>query len=105
MKGNKKVLSLLTIVSLAVPVAYVNAVSSVDLQDGGIGKSTHFLDQAPNIAIDPKVENIIYPLLATPAIKKKGTSLTVQVDTKGKESGGWAVKNYQTQNSGVEGEC
>lgn len=104
MNWGKKVIIILTMVSLTIPVAYVYALSSVDTQDGGIGSSTHYLNQAPNIAIDPKVDNIIYPLLATPAIKKKGTSLTVQVDTKGKESAGWDVKINQTENSGVEGE-
>lgn len=100
----KKAIMIIALVSLTIPVAYAYAMSSENTQDGGIGTSTHYLDEKPNIAIDPKVENIVYPLLATPAIKEKGTKLTVQVDTKGKEPADWDVKINQTENSRVEGE-
>ncbi|MFC7786581.1 hypothetical protein ACFQWC_18975 [Rossellomorea sp. GCM10028870] len=57
--------------------------SSAGERDGGIGNSTHYLDSAPNISLDPKVNQIIYPLFATPAIKKKGEDLTLKIDTQG----------------------
>ncbi|WP_082226438.1 metallophosphoesterase family protein [Planococcus halocryophilus] len=103
MNRRKKVI-IVMMVLLMIPAAYVYAVSSVNTQDGGIGNSAHYLNQNQSIEIDTKVDKIIYPLLATPAIKEKGTSLTVQVDTKGKEPKDWDVKINQTENSGVEGE-
>lgn len=72
---------------------------SVGKQDGGIGESTHYTDLAPNISVDQKVKDIIYPLFATPAIKKKGKTLTVQIDTQGKEAAGWDVQLNSTDNS------
>ncbi|MCA0984755.1 metallophosphoesterase [Halobacillus yeomjeoni] len=65
---------------------------SIGSKDGGIGNSTHYTDLAPNVSLDPKVNDIIYPLFATPAIKEKGQTLTVKVDTQGKEAAGWNVE-------------
>ncbi|SFB27138.1 3',5'-cyclic AMP phosphodiesterase CpdA [Bacillus sp. cl95] len=70
-------------------------------QDGGIGNSTNYLDAVPNIAVDSKVNEIIYPLFATPAIKQKGKTLTVKVDSKGAEAGAWNVKLKQTNHSSL----
>lgn len=70
-------------------------------RDGGIGNSTHYLDEFPNISLDEKVNQIIYPLFATPAIKKKGEQLTLKIDTQGKEAGSWNVKLKQTNHSSL----
>lgn len=75
--------------------------SAAGVQDGGIGNSTNYLDESPNIAIDPKVNQIIYPLFATPAISKNGQTLTIKVDTQGKVAGSWSVKLKQTNNSSI----
>jgi 3',5'-cyclic AMP phosphodiesterase CpdA len=48
--------------------------------------------------------SFIYPLFSTPAIQKKGQSLTVKVDSKGKEAGAWSVKLKQTNNSSFTSE-
>ncbi|UTE77673.1 metallophosphoesterase [Rossellomorea sp. KS-H15a] len=78
-----------------------NPFSSAGERDGGIGNTTHYVDEFPNISLDQKVNQIIYPLFATPAIKKKGESLTIQVDTQGKETGSWSVKLKQTNHSSL----
>jgi hypothetical protein len=94
----KKILMKLLIGSFLVAILPVSTIANGSLlnaagtKDGGIGNSTNFLDSAPNIAIDPKVNEIIYPLFATPAIKQKGQTLTVKVDSKGAVAGGWNVK-------------
>lgn len=75
--------------------------SSSGLRDGGIGNSTHYLDSAPTIAADPKVNQIISPLFGTPTIEKKGQTLTVKVDSQGKEAGEWNVKLKQTNHSSL----
>ncbi|WP_409250635.1 metallophosphoesterase family protein [Bacillus sp. SCS-153A] len=74
-------------------------ISTVGEQDGGIGDSTHFTDAVPNIVIDPKVNDIIYPLFGNPAIEKKGETLTVKIDSQGKEAAGWGVKLKATNHS------
>ncbi|MFC0189684.1 metallophosphoesterase family protein [Fictibacillus aquaticus] len=104
MNWKRKAVVLAAASSLVMPMGNAFAIPSVDKQDGGIGNSTNYLDSAPNIAIDPKVENIIYPLMATPAIKKKNTDLTVKVDTKGKNPAGWDVSLNPTENAKVDGE-
>lgn len=78
--------------------------SSAGERDGGIGNSTHYLDSVPNISLDAKVNQIIYPLFATPAIKKKGEDLTLKIDTQGKEAGSWSVKLKQTNHSSLTSE-
>ncbi|MHA7138339.1 metallophosphoesterase family protein [Rossellomorea arthrocnemi] len=78
--------------------------SSAGERDGGIGNSTHYLDSVPNISLDTKVNQIIYPLFATPAIKKKGEDLTLKIDTQGKEAGSWSVKLKQINHSSLTSE-
>ncbi|MGF3105571.1 metallophosphoesterase family protein [Rossellomorea sp. DUT-2] len=78
-----------------------NPFSASGDRDGGIGNSTHYLDEFPNISLDEKVNQIIYPLFATPAIKKKGEQLTLKIDTQGKEAGSWNVKLKQTNHSSL----
>lgn len=78
--------------------------SSAGERDGGIGNSTHYLDSVPNISLDAKVNQIIYPLFATPAIKKKGEDLTLKIDTQGKGAGSWSVKLKQTNHSSLTSE-
>lgn len=90
--------------ALSIPAVHADALTSVDKKDGGIGNTTNYLDEVPNIALDPKVENIIYPLMATPAIKKNGSELTVKVDSKGKEPAGWDISLNPTEAAQVEGE-
>ncbi|KSU85875.1 3',5'-cyclic AMP phosphodiesterase CpdA [Fictibacillus enclensis] len=104
MKIWKTIIGIITIASVAFPVTQAHALTSMDKQDGGIGNTTHYMEKNPDIAADPKVKNIIYPLMATPAIKKKGSALTIQVDTKGKDPSGWNVKLNENSNSKVEGE-
>lgn len=89
--------------ALSIPAGHADALTSVDKKDGGIGNTTNYLDEVPNIALDPKVENIIYPLMATPAIKKNGSELTVKVDSKGKEPAGWDISLNPTEAAQVEG--
>ncbi len=91
---------LLSILPLA-SVANGSLLNAAGTQDGGIGNSTNYLDSVPNIAIDPKVNEIIYPLFATPAIKQKGQTLTVKVDSKGTVAGAWNVKLKQTNHSAL----
>lgn len=91
---------LLSILPLA-SVANGGLLNASGTQDGGIGNSTNYLDSVPNIAIDPKVNEIIYPLFATPAIKQKGQTLTVKVDSKGTVAGAWNVKLKQTNHSAL----
>ncbi|WP_226654834.1 metallophosphoesterase family protein [Pseudalkalibacillus hwajinpoensis] len=76
-----------------------NPLGTVDKLDGGIGSTTHFMDEAPNISVDPKVNDIIAPLFGTPAIKENGQTLTVKMDSHGKEAGGWRVKLKPTNHS------
>ncbi|CAH0347469.1 metallophosphoesterase [Bacillus sp. CECT 9360] len=102
MNWKPRLLLAATILSFAFPGMQTQAISSADKQDGGIGNTSHYLDHNPNIELEPKINHIIYPLMGTPAIKKKGTQLTLQVDTKGKDPAGWEVKLNETQNSGVE---
>lgn len=103
----KKMLKKLLIGSILVSILPIVSVSNGSLlnaagtQDGGIGNSTNYLDSVPNIAIDPKVNEIIYPLFATPAIKQKGQTLTVKVDSKGAVAGGWNIKLKQTNHSAL----
>jgi 3',5'-cyclic AMP phosphodiesterase CpdA len=103
----KKILMKLLIGSFLVAILPVSSVANGSLlnaagtKDGGIGNSTNFLDSVPNIAIDPKVNEIIYPLFATPAIKQKGQTLTVKVDSKGAVAGAWDVKLKQTAHSAL----
>jgi 3',5'-cyclic AMP phosphodiesterase CpdA len=107
MRMNKNWLSKVAIVLLLVLVLVLPAsVQAVDSplstagdRDGGIGISTNYLNGAPGISLNPKVKQIIYPLFSTPAIQKKGQSLTVKVDSKGKQAGAWSVKLKQTNNS------
>ncbi len=75
--------------------------SASGVRDGGIGNSTHYLDAVPSISVDAKVTHILYPLFATPAIKQKGESLTLQIDTMGKDAGLWHVKLKQTEHSSL----
>lgn len=89
--------------ALSIPAGHADALTSVDKKDGGIGNTTNYLDEIPNISLDPKVENIIYPLMATPAIKKNGSELTVKVDSKGKEPAGWDISLNPTEAAQVEG--
>jgi 3',5'-cyclic AMP phosphodiesterase CpdA len=89
--------------ALSIPAGHANALTSVDKKDGGIGNTTNYLDEIPNISLNPKVENIIYPLMATPAIKKNGSELTVKVDSKGKEPAGWDISLNPTEAAQVEG--
>ncbi|WP_226536580.1 metallophosphoesterase family protein [Fictibacillus halophilus] len=89
--------------ALSIPAGHANALTSVDKKDGGIGNTTNYLDEIQNISLDPKVENIIYPLMATPAIKKNGSELTVKVDAKGKEPAGWDISLNPTEAAQVEG--
>lgn len=91
---------LLSIVPLA-SVAKGSLLNASGTQDGGIGNSTNYLDSVPNIALDTKVNEIIYPLFATPAIKQKGQMLTVKVDSKGADAGAWNVKLKQTNHSSL----
>jgi 3',5'-cyclic AMP phosphodiesterase CpdA len=107
---NKNWLSKIAIVLLLVSALPVTALaidsplSTAGDKDGGIGTSTNYLSGAPNISLNPKVNQIIYPLFSTPAIQKKGQSLTVKVDSKGKEAGAWSVKLKQTNNSSFTSE-
>jgi 3',5'-cyclic AMP phosphodiesterase CpdA len=98
---------LLLVIVLALPAtaqAVDSPLSTAGDKDGGIGISTNYLTGAPNISLNPKVNQIIYPLFSTPAIQKKGQSLTVKVDSKGKEAGAWSVKLKQTNNSSFTSE-
>jgi 3',5'-cyclic AMP phosphodiesterase CpdA len=98
-----KLTAFAVISALTVPAEQIQALTSVDKKDGGIGNTTNYLDEFPNIVLDPKVENIIYPLMATPAIEKNGSDLTIKVDTKGKEPVGWDVSLNPTEAAQVEG--
>ncbi|WP_433746946.1 metallophosphoesterase family protein [Falsibacillus pallidus] len=84
--------------------AIENPISPAGIQDGGIGISTNYLKEAPNISLDTKVNQIIYPLFSTPAIKKRGESLTLKIDTQGKEAGNWSVKLKPTNHSSLTSE-
>jgi 3',5'-cyclic AMP phosphodiesterase CpdA len=96
---------LLAVSSLYATVPATNGpMSIVGIKDGGIGNSTHYLDTAPNIGLDPKVHQIIYPLFATPAIQKKGQSFTIKIDSNGKQAGSWSVKLKQTNHSSLTAE-
>ncbi|WP_064092043.1 metallophosphoesterase family protein [Rossellomorea aquimaris] len=100
-KWFKRSFILLLVLSL-IPIsaqAIDNPISSAGDRDGGIGNSTHYLDAVPNISVDSKVNQIIYPLFATPAIKKKGETLTLKIDTQGKQAGEWSIKLKQTNHS------
>lgn len=104
MKNMLKILMIGSILLSLIPLASVangSLLSAAGKQDGGIGNSTNYLDAVPNIAVDPKVNEIIYPLFATPAIKQKGKTLTVKVDSKGAEAGAWNVKLKQTNHSSL----
>ncbi|MEL3972166.1 metallophosphoesterase [Rossellomorea oryzaecorticis] len=101
-----KGLILLIVLSL-IPIsveALESPISSAGERDGGIGNSTNYLDAAPNISVDSKVNQILYPLFATPAIKKKGETLTLKIDTQGKTAGEWNVKLKQTNHSSLTSE-
>ncbi|MBN8209751.1 metallophosphoesterase [Bacillus sp. NTK071] len=76
-----------------------NTLGTVDLLDGGLGESTHYTDLVPNLALDPKVNDIIAPLFGTPAIKENGQTLTVKMDSHGKEAAGWKVELKPTNHS------
>ncbi|WP_226678031.1 metallophosphoesterase family protein [Mesobacillus jeotgali] len=101
----KNILKKLIIGSMLISILPVASVANGSLlnaagtQDGGIGNSSNYLESVPNIAIDPKVNEIIYPLFATPAIKQKGQNLTVKIDSKGAVAGSWNVKLKQTNHS------
>ncbi|MCA1055006.1 metallophosphoesterase [Rossellomorea aquimaris] len=81
--------------------ALENPFPSLGERDGGIGDGTNFLDDAPVISLDTKVNQIIYPLFSTPAIKKSGETLTLKIDTQGKKAGEWSVKLKQTNHSSI----
>ncbi|KZZ85352.1 metallophosphoesterase family protein [Bacillus sp. SJS] len=70
-------------------------------KDGGIGSSTNYKNELPNISLDQKVNQIIYPLFSTPSISKKGQTMTIKVDTQGKKAGEWSVKLKQTNHSSL----
>ncbi|MFY4776398.1 metallophosphoesterase family protein [Metabacillus sp. RGM 3146] len=73
-----------------------------EVQDGGIGNTTN---HAQLISVNQKkVNEIIYPLLSTPAIKKQGTSLTIKVDTHGKSPSNWKVSLKSLEQSPVQKE-
>ncbi|WP_349409444.1 metallophosphoesterase family protein [Pseudalkalibacillus sp. SCS-8] len=102
MKHRKKAIAAVLAAVMIVPFsafAVNGPLNTTGKQDGGIGNTTHYTDEAPNISVDPKVNDIIYPLFATPAIKKKSESLTVQIDSQGKEAAGWDVKLKPTNHS------
>ncbi|MCF6411257.1 metallophosphoesterase family protein [Pseudalkalibacillus salsuginis] len=102
MHWSKRLFFFMLAISIIIPVT-ANAVegplNTTGKQDGGIGDTTIYLDEVPNIAIDPKVNDIIYPLFATPSIKKKGQTLTIKMDSQGKEAGNWSVKLKPTNHS------
>ncbi len=104
MKVLKSLIMFFTIFSFAIPVTQAHAISGGGSQDGGVGNSEHYLDQDSSMTADPKIKNIIYPLMSTPAIKKKGSSFTIQVDTQGKTPSGWGVKLQENTASQVDGE-
>jgi 3',5'-cyclic AMP phosphodiesterase CpdA len=103
-RWNAKITAFVVACALTLPAGQASAFfSGMDKQDGGIGNTTHYLDEVANIALDPKVDNIIYPLMGTPAIKKNGSELTIKVDTKGKEPAGWDVSLNPTEAAKVDG--
>ncbi|PLR84892.1 metallophosphoesterase family protein [Bacillus sp. V33-4] len=98
----KFVIVLLAVLLLPAAVQAINGpISSAGSQDGGIGNSSHYLDEVPNISMDPKVKQIIYPLFSTPSVSKKGELLTIKIDSQGKEAAGWSIKLKQTNNSSL----
>ncbi|MDR7071293.1 metallophosphoesterase family protein [Fictibacillus barbaricus] len=99
-----KLTAFIIALAMTLPAGQASAYfSGIEKQDGGMGNTTHYLDEVPNIALDPKIDNIIYPLMATPAIKKNGSELTVKVDTKGKEPAGWNISLNPVEDAKVDG--
>ncbi len=71
MNWKMKLTALVISGALTIPAGQAHAfLSGIDKQDGGIGNTENYLDKVPNLALDPKVDNIIYPLMSTPAIKR-----------------------------------
>ncbi|MCA0986980.1 metallophosphoesterase family protein [Guptibacillus algicola] len=100
----KAIFAVIMMVVLIAPFSVLSAENSIDTvgkRDGGIGKTTNFTDFAPNTSLDKKINDIIYPLFATPAIKKKGQTLTMQIDTHGKEAASWDILLKPNSNSAV----
>ncbi|MFY4775788.1 metallophosphoesterase family protein [Metabacillus sp. RGM 3146] len=73
-------------------------------QDGGIGNTTHYSQFQSSFTGGKKINNIIYPLLSTPAIKKQGTQLTIKVDTHGKSPSGWKINLGSLEQTPVKNE-
>ncbi|MCF6139273.1 metallophosphoesterase family protein [Pseudalkalibacillus berkeleyi] len=99
-----KIIAVILTTFMVVPLsagASEGPISIIGKQDGGIGNTTNYLDEVPNISVDPKVNDIIYPLFSTPAIKEKNQSLTIKIDSQGKEAAGWAVKLKPTNHSAL----
>lgn len=104
MNWRMKLTALVISGALTIPAGQAHAfLSGIDKQDGGIGNTENYLDKVPNLALDPKVDNIIYPLMSTPAIKKNGSDLTIKVDTKDKEPAGWEVSLNPTETANIDG--
>ncbi|TLS37174.1 metallophosphoesterase family protein [Pseudalkalibacillus caeni] len=84
---------------LIIPIS-ANAYTGTLLdRDGGIGNSTHYLEESPNISLDPKIKEIIDPVFAKPAIKEAGETLVIKVDTGGELPGGWKASLTNIENS------
>ncbi len=69
--------------------------------DEGIAKTIHASGLAPGASLDKKINDITYPLFATPSIKKKGQIFTMQIDTHGEEVSQWDILLTPSSNSAV----
>ncbi|EIT85574.1 metallophosphoesterase [Fictibacillus macauensis ZFHKF-1] len=93
----KKLLSLLLLLfsfsSFSPAVYAAERTTHPDASIGGL-KAPHIATRNPEASPfsgSVTIDKIIYPLLSTPAIKKSGSTLTLQVDTKGDVPSNWNV--------------
>ncbi len=95
------ILSLLT--TFIVMPMQAKALSFANLNK--IGTSTYYLNELPQIKTDTKkVNQIIYPLISTPAINKVETSLTIKVDTQGNTPSNWGISIKNIESSTIKSE-
>ncbi|MCD7036511.1 metallophosphoesterase [Metabacillus sp. GX 13764] len=74
--------------------------ASPEAKDGGIGEAAEHSEFS--ILNKKEINDIIYPLFSTPAIKKQGQTLTVKVDTHGKAPEDWQVKIQSPEQSPIK---
>lgn len=100
----KAILAIILMLVLMAPFSALSAgnpIKETADPDIGIAKTIHASGLAPGASLDKKINDITYPLFATPSIKKKGQIFTMQIDTQGEETTQWDILLTPNSNSAV----